>query len=726
MKTNKRIFAGILFFFAAVLAFAEPPEGSMRRFGIFIGSNNGGKERVMLHYAISDAQAMSKVFKEMGGIADGDSILLVEPTIREVNNRIDALREQVLRSRGVYKRTEIVFYYSGHSDEEGLLLNRERYPYRDLRSRINNIPSDMRIVILDSCASGAFTRIKGGSKTQPFLVDSSLSAEGYAFLTSSSADEASQESDRIRASYFTHSLVSGLRGAADSVGDGRVTLNELYRFAYTATMAMTETSMYGAQHPSYDIQVNGTGDVVLTDIKETSAALAFDEKITGRLSIRDSSDHLIAEINKTAARPLELGLEPGSYRITLQQGEILSRAQVTLVEGKRALVAQKDFTVISGTPARLRGDGEEEKDGEEDEAEMETPQERNTLYTFFYNNVSEPFPFPLFGFVNIARGNHRGAQFGFINRNTGTFEGIQGSFVNTAGGDTRGVQAGFINTVVGNIQGAQFGFTNTAAGNIQGAQFGFINTDAGNLKGAQFGFVNTAAGDTRGAQYGFVNTTSAFNGAQFGFVNIAAKESRGIQAGFVNTSAQKVNGVQIGFINYSDSIENGVPLGFISIVRHGGYRAVEYSFSEFYPVTMGFKLGVEKLYTSFYVGYNPFTEFGREHPAFGLGLGSIFSITNVFFFNPEINAMSAFSREKGSAQLQSIVPLFGFRLGKHFSVTAGPSVSLASSFNEAEAPEPLFSIMKYTFNKTHDIMEHSVDASYSIVVGARAGVRVSF
>jgi len=660
MKTNKRIFAVILFFFAAAFVFAAPPENSMRRFGIFIGSNNGGRDRVMLHYAISDAQAMSKVFKEMGGIADADSILLVEPTIREVNNRIDALREQVIRSRGVYKRTEIVFYYSGHSDEEGLLLNRERYPYRELRSRINNIPSDMRIVILDSCASGAFTRIKGGSKTQPFLVDSSLSAEGYAFLTSSSADEASQESDRIRASYFTHSLVSGLRGAADSVGDGRVTLNELYRFAYTATMALTETSMYGAQHPSYDIQVNGTGDVVLTDIKETSAALAFDEKLTGRLSIRDSSDHLIAEITKTAARPLELGLEPGSYRITLQQGETLSRAQVTLAEGKRALVSQKDFTAISGSPARLRGDGED------DEAEKETPQEGNTLYTFFYNNVSEPFPFPLFGFINIARGNHRGAQFGFINWNTGTFGGMQA------------------------------------------------------------GFVNTTAGNSKGAQFGFVNTTAAFNGAQFGFVNTAAKESRGLQAGFINTSAQKLNGVQIGFINYADSVENGVPIGFISIVRNGGYRAVEYSFSEFYPVTMGFKLGVEKLYTSFYVGYNPFTESGREHPAFGLGLGSIISITGVFFFNPEINAMSAFSWDKGNTQVQSIVPLFGFRLGKHFSITAGPSLSLASTFNEVEAPQPLFSIMHYSFTKTHDIMDHTVDASYNIVVGARAGIRVSF
>ena len=44
--------------------------------------------------------------------------------------------------------------------------------------------------------------------------------------------EAAQESDRICASYFTHYLVSGFRGAADLSGDGKVTLNEAYQFAF--------------------------------------------------------------------------------------------------------------------------------------------------------------------------------------------------------------------------------------------------------------------------------------------------------------------------------------------------------------------------------------------------------------------------------------------------------------------------------------------------------------
>jgi hypothetical protein len=225
---RKIIVTGFIFLIILNGLFAADNERpATRRFGIFIGSNNGGRDRVMLRYAVSDAKSVSRVFAGMGGIADDDNILLVEPTVREINRQLDNLGRVSAQSRRNAQRTELVFYYSGHSDENGIFLNRERYSYRELRDRINTVQADMSIVILDSCSSGAITRAKGGEITQPFLFDASVSAEGYAILTSSSADEVSQESDSIESSYFTHSLLAGLRGAADSVGDRRVTLTEL-------------------------------------------------------------------------------------------------------------------------------------------------------------------------------------------------------------------------------------------------------------------------------------------------------------------------------------------------------------------------------------------------------------------------------------------------------------------------------------------------------------------
>ena len=143
------------------------------------------------------------------------------------------------RSADAPARTEIVVYYSGHADEKGLLLGDDRYSYRTLRDRLDQIPADVRIAVLDACSSGAFTRAKGGRARPPFLVDESSDMRGHAFLTSSAETEAAQESDRIRASYFTHFLVSGFRGAADTSGDGKVTLNEAYQFAFNETLGRT-------------------------------------------------------------------------------------------------------------------------------------------------------------------------------------------------------------------------------------------------------------------------------------------------------------------------------------------------------------------------------------------------------------------------------------------------------------------------------------------------------
>ena len=124
-------------------------------------------------------------------------------------------------------------------------------------------------------ASGAITRLKGGRLSPAFLSDESVQVQGYAFLTSSSEDEAAQEAEHLKGSFFTHALLTGLRGAADVSGDGRVTLGEAYQFAFAETLTQTAATEAGAQHTAYDIKMAGTGDVVLTDVRQTSASLVF-------------------------------------------------------------------------------------------------------------------------------------------------------------------------------------------------------------------------------------------------------------------------------------------------------------------------------------------------------------------------------------------------------------------------------------------------------------------
>ncbi|WP_455381900.1 caspase family protein, partial [Salinispira pacifica] len=231
----RRVMAAVcMMLLAAIPIFARDSAGdgqALHRFGLFIGANDGGPGRTRLLYAVSDSRSMADVMYEVGGLQRGDSILAVDPTPAELSQKLAQMRALIetrkeAAPRGEQFRTEFILYYSGHSDEQGLLLGGSRFGYRELHDALRSMEVDVSIAVLDSCDSGAFIRLKGGQRVAPFLVDESTKMKGQVYLTSSSEDEASQESDAIGGSFFTQSLVSGLRGAADYSRDGKVTIDE--------------------------------------------------------------------------------------------------------------------------------------------------------------------------------------------------------------------------------------------------------------------------------------------------------------------------------------------------------------------------------------------------------------------------------------------------------------------------------------------------------------------
>jgi hypothetical protein len=228
---------------------------TVERYAIIAGVNNGGENRQILKYSVQDAAVFSKVMFDMGGLLEKNTIFLKNPTITTLDSALHAMNGLISQSSHDCRK-EVIIFYSGHADENGLLIGNQCFDYHILRSAIDSIKSDVKITILDACASGSITRIKGGVKKKAFLVDASSDLTGYAFITSSSELEASQESDKIKGSFFTHFLVSGLRGAADMSNDGKITLSEAYQFAFHETLAGTEATTNGPQHPSYDFKRN--------------------------------------------------------------------------------------------------------------------------------------------------------------------------------------------------------------------------------------------------------------------------------------------------------------------------------------------------------------------------------------------------------------------------------------------------------------------------------------
>jgi len=331
------------------------PRG-IRRFAVVVGANDGGRFRTPLRFAVSDAASFMKVLRNMGSVYSDDAYLLYQPNRENLIAVLNNVYSKIARVKKDYEKIEFVFYYSGHSDEDGLLLSSDKVSYLELKKTIEAIPADVRIAILDSCYSGSFTQMKGGQKRPPFMLDTAYNMKGNAFMTSSSRDEVSQESERIRGSFFTHYLVLGLRGAADVTQDKKITLNEAYQYAYRETLVRTEKTLGGAQHPNYHIQMTGTGDVVLTDISKGNAKLQFDENVEGRISIFTKDNVLMAEFSKAYGQDISLSLDPGEYLVSYSDSKGLNEATVTLKDETLKL-AQNDFSRKDRELTAMRGGG---------------------------------------------------------------------------------------------------------------------------------------------------------------------------------------------------------------------------------------------------------------------------------------------------------------------------------------------------------------------------------
>ncbi len=157
-----------LFSFSRLFAQTQNEASGVERYAVYIGSNDGGKNNVRLMYAGTDASLFCKTMNDIGGVSKENSFLLLDPKKNEVDKAFQDISSLIENNKSKSKRSEFIFYYSGHSDEESLLLGKSTYSYASLKEAITKVPSDVHVVILDSCYSGNFIRTKGGQKQKSF------------------------------------------------------------------------------------------------------------------------------------------------------------------------------------------------------------------------------------------------------------------------------------------------------------------------------------------------------------------------------------------------------------------------------------------------------------------------------------------------------------------------------------------------------------------------------
>ena len=331
------------------------------RYAVVVGNDVGEPPDVPLRYAEMDAARVVSVLQEVGGVRPENAVLLQGKDADTVRRALIAVNERV-RTAG--RPTVLLVYYSGHADAGALHLGSSRLDLGELEQLVRGSAASFRLLILDACRSGALTRVKGGTPIPPFEIrlGERVAGEGAVFLTSSSASEDSQESDELKGSFFTHALLSGLLGAADENRDGKVTLDEAYRYAYETTLRASSRTLAGTQHPTFQYDVRGSGDLVLAMLDARSPTRAWLELPPGKswLLFQESADGPVVGEVASADRVRRLSLRSGKYFLRGRGPEVLLEGTVAVAPGTTETV---DESKLQRTAyARLVRKGEGDRD----------------------------------------------------------------------------------------------------------------------------------------------------------------------------------------------------------------------------------------------------------------------------------------------------------------------------------------------------------------------------
>ncbi len=322
----------LLILFLTSTALAE------ERYAVVIGQNIGDAGEVPLQYAETDANKFAAVLQEIGAVRAENLVLLQGPNAQAVRRALVTVNERIRAGRP--ESASLFVYYSGHADEQAFHLGGTHLSIDEFRGLVQGSAAAFRLSIVDACRSGGLTRVKGGVVVPrtTLLMRDDVVGEGTVFLTATSADEDAQESDEIRGSFFTHHLITGLLGPADDDRDGAVDLNEAYRFAYDNTLRASSRTLSGSQHPTFQQDLKGKGEVILTrwSAGPNRAFFTFPKGQNWLLIRNAEGGPIVAEVGVHSPNRT-IGVRPGPYYVmgrgprALHEGAVMAKPKARIL-----------------------------------------------------------------------------------------------------------------------------------------------------------------------------------------------------------------------------------------------------------------------------------------------------------------------------------------------------------------------------------------------------------
>ncbi len=344
---------------AAVLT---PAPAAAERFALAIGSNVGDEHEEVLRWAEEDARKTHTLLTELGDVPKENARLVLGGSPAAVRAAIAELRGRIARAERP-SESVLFAYYSGHGSERDLHLAGARLPLSELDALLAAAGAPTLITIVDACRDQPQgVRVKGASHAEPFEIrlEHESGPSGRVTITAAGQNEVAQESDRLRGSFFTHHLLSGMRGAADRDGDRQVSLDELYRYAYHNTLISSHAHLAAVQHPQLQVELKGEGELIVTRLSRADAMLTLAAPLGGDVMVVDADSGLVvAQLFKAEGAPGQLALPAGRFRVQLRREGAIYSSDVGLEWGGSATLGPAAFERSPvQRSARKGGDGE--------------------------------------------------------------------------------------------------------------------------------------------------------------------------------------------------------------------------------------------------------------------------------------------------------------------------------------------------------------------------------
>ena len=231
-------------------------------YALVVGINQyKDKGIIPLNFAENDATAFANFLKndKNSPIRSASNVMLLTGKNASGLNIRKAIYKHLV-NKAVQKEDTVIFYFAGHGysqsnscylagyDTEPTALKATALSQENLQECWKDIRAERKLLLVDACHSGGLQGVRSGNSVSNMR----MGGKGSIMIAASRAKQQSCESAKLKHGVFTHALLKGWKGGADTSKDGRITARELIRYLEREVPAQAKR-LGKEQNPKHEI-----------------------------------------------------------------------------------------------------------------------------------------------------------------------------------------------------------------------------------------------------------------------------------------------------------------------------------------------------------------------------------------------------------------------------------------------------------------------------------------